>query len=217
MIDDIYVFDDIIEKPYQELIKETLIGRDAPPTIDKVEDPFPWYYISDITDDEFANGDTFQGRFGFTHQYVTPEDGIVSDFHNLFSGLIKNSCKKLNMKEIDVLNGRSFLSTPTNIPKDDVDSPHVDMIVPHFVMLYYVCDSDGDTLIYNEKTKFAACYPDSEMKFTLKKKVSPKQGRVVLFDGMHWHTAQQPNHNLRCIVNYDLRDLSRVTSGGVRI
>ena len=217
MIDDIYVFDDIIEKPYQELIKETLIGRDAPPTIDKVEAPCPWYYISDITDDEFANGDTFQGRFGFTHQYVTPEDGIVSDFHNLFSGLIKNSCKKLNMKEIDVLNGRSFLSTPTNIPKDDVDSPHVDMIVPHFVMLYYVCDSDGDTLIYNEKTKFAACYPDSEMKFTLKKKVFPKQGRVVLFDGMHWHTAQQPNHNLRCIVNYDLRDLSRVTPGGVRI
>ena len=25
MIDDIYVFDDIIEKPYQELIKETLL------------------------------------------------------------------------------------------------------------------------------------------------------------------------------------------------
>ena len=217
MIDNIYVFDDIIEKPYQELIKETLIGGDAPPTIDKVEDPFPWYYISDITDDEFANGDTFQGRFGFTHQYVTPEDGIVSDFHNLFSGLIKNSCKKLNMKEIDVLNGRSFLSTPTNIPKDDVDSPHVDMIVPHFVMLYYVCDSDGDTLIYNEKTKFAACYPDSEMKFTLKKKVSPKQGRVVLFNGRHWHAAEQPNHKLRCIVNYNLRDLSHVTPGGVRI
>ena len=217
MIDNIFVFDDIIEKPYQELIKETLIGGDKPPNIDKVEEPFPWYYISDITDDKFANGDTFQGRFGFTHQYVTPQDGIVSEFHKLFSGLIKNSCKKLNMKEIDVLNGRSFLSTPTNIPKDDVDSPHVDMIVPHFVMLYYVCDSDGDTLIYNEKTKFAACYPDSEMKFTLKKKVSPKQGRVVLFDGMHWHTAQQPNHNLRCIVNYDLRDLSGVTPGGVRI
>ena len=215
MINDIYVFDDIIEKPYQELIKETLMGGDKPPAADDPEDPFPWYYISDITDSDHES--TFQGRFGFTHQYVTPEDGICCPFHNLFLGLIQNSCKKLKIKEIDVLNGRSFLQTPTNIPKDKVDSPHVDLIVPHFVMLYYVCDSDGDTLIYNEKTKFAACYPDSEMKFTLKKKVSPKQGRVVLFDGIHWHTAQQPNHNLRCIVNYDLRDLSRVTSGGVRI
>ena len=214
MIKDIYVFADIIEKPYQELIKETLIGRDAPPTIDKVEDPFPWYYISDITDADHEA--TFQGRFGFTHQYVTPEDGIVCDFHNLFLGVIQNSCRKLKIKEIDVLIGRSFLSTPTNIPKDDVDSPHVDLVVPHFVMLYYVCDSDGDTIIYNEKTKFAACYPDSEMNFTIKKKVSPKLGRVVLFDCIHWHTAEQPNHNLRCIVNYDLRDLSKVYPG-VRI
>ena len=211
MIDNIYVFDDIIEKPYQELIKETLMGGDKPPAADDPEDPFPWYYISDITDSDHES--TFQGRFGFTHQYVTPEDGICCPFHNLFLGLIQNSCKKLKIKEIDVLNGRSFLQTPTNIPKDKVDSPHVDLIVPHFVMLYYVCDSDGDTLIYNEKTKFAACYPDEEMKFTLKKKVSPKQGRVVLFNGIHWHTAQQPNHNLRCIVNYDLRDLSCVTPG----
>ena len=214
MIDDIYVFDDIIEKPYQELIKETLMGGDKPPAADDPEDPFPLYYISDITDSDHES--TFQGRFGFTHQYVTPEDGICCPFHNLFLGLIQNSCKKLKIKEIDVLNGRSFLQTPTNIPKDKVDSPHVDLIVPHFVMLYYVCDSDGDTLIYNEKTKFAACYPDEEMKFTLKKKVSPKQGRVVLFNGIHWHTAQQPNQNLRCIVNYDLRDLS-IISSGVRI
>ena len=213
MLDDIYVFDDIIEKPYQELIKETLLGGDKPPTIDKVEEAFPWYYISDITDADHEA--TFQGRFGFTHQYVTPEDGIICNFHSLFFGLIQNSCKKLKIKEIDVLNGRSFLSTPTNIPKDDVDSPHVDLIVPHFVMLYYVCDSDGDTIIYNEKTIFNDCSPE-EINFTIKKKVSPKQGRVVLFDGRHWHTAQQPNHNLRCIVNYNLRDLSQVTQG-VRI
>ena len=214
MIDNIYVFDDIIEKPYQKLIKETLIGGDAPPTIDKVEEDFPWYYISDITD--ATHKGPFQGRFGFSHQYVNAEEGIISDFHNLFLGLIKNSCKKINVKKVDVLQGRSFLSTPTNIPKDDVDTPHVDMVAPHFVMLYYVCDSDGDTIIYNEKTRFDDCKPDNEMSFTIKKKVSPKQGRVVLFNGIHYHTAEQPNHNLRCIVNYNLRDLSQVTQG-VRI
>ena len=214
MIDNIYVFDDIIEKPYQELIKETLMGGDKPPTIDTVEEAFPWYYTSDITDNSHEG--PFQGRFGFSHQYVNPEEGIVSDFHNLFSGLIKNSCKKLKIKKIDILQGRSFLSTPTNIPKDEVDTPHVDMVAPHFVMLYYVRDSDGDTIIYNEKTKFDGCAPDPKINYTIKKKVSPKQGRVVLFDGRHYHTAEQPNHNLRCIVNYDLRDLSRITPG-VRI
>ena len=214
MINDIYVFDDIIEKPYQELIKETLMGGENPPTVDKVEECFPWYYVSDITDSTHEG--PFQGRFGFSHVYVEAEDGICSNFHNLFSGLIQNSCKKLKMKKIDIIQGRSFLSTPTNIPKEDVDTPHYDMDAPHFVMLYYVNDSDGDTIIYNEKTKFDTCHADDEMKFTIKKKVSPKQGRVVLFDGIHFHTAEQPNHNLRCIVNYDLRDLSLVTSG-VRI
>ena len=214
MIDNIYVFDDIIEKPYQELIKETLIGGDAPPTIDKVEEDFPWYYTSDITD--ATHEGPFQGRFGFSHQYVNAEEGIISDFHSLFIGLIKNSCKKINIKNVDVLQGRSFLSTPTNIPRDDVDTPHVDMVAPHFVMLYYVCDSDGDTIIYNEKTKFDGCHPDYKMNYTIKKKVSPKQGRVVLFNGIHYHTAEQPNHNLRCIVNYNLIDLNQSHSG-VRI
>ena len=97
-----------------------------------------------------------------------------------------------------------------------MDTPHVDMVAPHFVMLYYVRDSDGDTIIYNEKTKFDGCAPDPKMNYTIKKKVSPKQGRVVLFDGRHYHTAEQPNHNLRCIVNYDLIDLSRIAPG-VRI
>ena len=214
MIDDIYVFDDIIDKPYQELIKETLTGGDAPLTIDTVDEPFPWYYTSDVTDNSHEG--PFQGRFGFSHEYVNLEDGICSDFHNLFLGLIKNSCKKINIKKIDILQGRSFLSTPTNIPRDDVDTPHVDMVAPHFVMLYYVCDSDGDTIIYNEKTKFDNCRPDSKINFTIKKKVSPKQGRVVLFNGIHFHTAEQPNHNLRCIVNYNLIDLNQSHSG-VRI
>ena len=46
MINDIYVFDDIIEKPYQELIKETLLGGDKPPTVGEPDQDFAWYYTS---------------------------------------------------------------------------------------------------------------------------------------------------------------------------
>ena len=64
-------------------------------------------------------------------------------------------------------------------------------------MLYYVCDSDGDTIIYNER--------EESKTYTIKQRVTPKQGRVVLFDGGLMHTAEQPiNSNVRCIVNYDL-------------
>ena len=193
MIDKIYVFDDIITKDYQNRIKSILVGETR-----YNDEDFPWYYIDDITSaGDYEN----QKRGAFGHDYVHYEEGIESDFHFLFIDLIKNSCSKLNIKEVDVLQGRSFLQLPTNIKKEDVDTPHTDMSVQHFVMLYYVCDSDGDTIIYNEKII-------SEKGLTVQKKVTPKQGRVVLFNGAYYHTAQQPNHNLRCIVNYDLRDLS---------
>ena len=193
MLDKIYVFDDIIEKDYQNKIKSILIGQ-----VRYNDEDFPWYYIDDVT----ASGDyENQKRGAFVHDYVHYQYGIESDFHYLFLDLIKASCSKLKIKEVDALQGRSFLQLPTNIKREDVDSPHTDMQFKHFVMLYYVCDSDGDTIIYNEKMI-------SEKGFTVQKKVTPKQGRVVLFDGALYHTAQQPNNNIRCVVNYDLRDLS---------
>ena len=93
MIDNIYVFDDIIEKPYQELIKETLVGGDKPPTVDNVEEEFPWYYTSDVTD--ASHEGPFQGRFGFGHEYVTAEEGVISNFHNPQPKL----CHQYNTKE----------------------------------------------------------------------------------------------------------------------
>ena len=131
----------------------------------------------------------------------------------MFLDLIKKSCSKIKLKEVNAILGRSFLQLPSNIKKEDVDTPHTDIHVDHFVMLYYVCDSDGDTIIYNERCEDVNDYFNNmnvveNNLFTIQKKVTPKQGRVVLFNGKLYHTAEQPNHNIRCVVNYDLRDLS---------
>ena len=198
MLNNIYVFDDIIGLDYQNEIKKKLLG----------EERFPWYYIEDISSSDSGN----QKRGGFTHGYVN-EQGIESDYHHLFLELIKKSCSKINIKEVNAILGRSFLQLPSNIKREDVDTPHTDIPVDHFVMLYYVCDSDGDTIIYNEKCNNLDEYNDNtnvvkNKIFSIQKKVTPKQGRVVLFNGKLYHTAEQPNNNIRCVVNYDLRDLS---------
>ena len=131
----------------------------------------------------------------------------------MFLDLIKKSCSKIELKEVNAILGRSFLQLPSNIKKQDVDTPHTDIPVDHFVMLYYVCDSDGDTIIYNEKCRDLNEFNNNlkvveKTRFSIQRKITPKQGRVVLFNGRLYHTAEQPNHNMRCIVNYDLRDLS---------
>ena len=191
---EIYVIDDFIDAEYQKDIRNVLIGQ-----FQYKEKDFPWYYIEDVT----AAGDPGnQLRRALAHEYVGYVDGgkigeKLSIFHHLFLPMLKDVCRRMNIKNIIVLQGRSFLQFPLNLKHRTVDTPHVDLHRrKHFVALYYVCDSDGDTIIYNEREKLET--------YTIKQKVTPKQGRIVLFDGSLFHTAEQPLNNVRCVVNYNL-------------
>ena len=113
--------------------------------------------------------------------------------------MLKEVIRRVGVKQEDagIFQGRAFLQLPSNIQREDVDTPHIDIDrIKHLVALYYVCDSDGDTIIYNERV-------ESET-YTIKRRVTPKQGRVVIFDGTLYHTAEQPLHSTRCVVNYNL-------------
>ena len=188
MKDKILIFDDIIDLDYQNTIKEILLGDRQYKGYD-----FPWYLTHDVTKPAKANS---QLRPAFFHGYVDYPSELSSIFHDLFIRLIQNSCAKIDKKNVDAIQGRSFCQLPISSDKISVDTPHIDIKENHFVMLYYVCDSDGDTIIYNEKV-------DSK-EYTIKKSVTPKQGRVVLFDGGLYHTAEQPTKDTRCVVNYNL-------------
>ena len=190
----ILVFDDIIDLKYQEKIKNILIGEE---TFNDYY--FPWYFTQDVTKHNDVDS---QKRSAFFHGYVVSDNDdtmgtIDSVFHDIFITLLKNVCCKIDKQDVNIIKGRSFLQLPINYNGERIDTPHIDIVDDHFVILYYVCDSDGDTIIYNEKVK-----SDS---YTIQKRITPKQGRVVAFDGSYYHTAEQPVDNIRCVVNYDLK------------
>ena len=190
----ILVIDDFIDKDYQEDIKDVLLGKEEWGDL-----LFPWHYIDDVT---AAFEDDNQGRPGLSHVYVEYNDDktsdIVSDFHDLFIPLLELACETLEVPSARIVHGRSFLQFPLNLKSKDDDTPHIDLDEGerHIVVLYYVVTSDGDTVIYNERI-------ESDV-YTIKQKVTPKQGRVVIFDGGLYHTAQQALKKIRCIVNYNL-------------
>ena len=201
--DKIYVFDDMINIEYQEQIKDTLMGDRGFKNRD-----FPWYYTKDVT----SLGDSNQGRPALSHRYVLYDHdekkaSLDSEHHQLFVPLLKSACARMGIRDAKALQGRSFLQFPLNLKDKTVDTPHVDLFFPHMVVLYYVCDSDGDTVLYNqrytgkERVHGLHKYQDQ---FTERQCVTPKQGRTVIFDGTIFHTAQQPINNIRCVVNYDL-------------
>jgi hypothetical protein len=68
--------------------------------------------------------------------------------------------------------------------------PHTDSEEPHTVAIYYVNDSDGDTAFFDDD-------------YNIIKRVSPKRGRLVLFDGATEHAGQPPiTSDLRCVINF---------------
>ena len=190
----ILVIDDFIDKEYQEDIKDVLLGKEEWGDL-----LFPWHYIDDVT---AAFEDNNQGRPGLSHVYVEYNDDktsdIVSDFHDLFIPMLELACETLEVPSARIVQGRSFMQFPLNLQSDEDDTPHIDLEEGerHIVVLYYVKDSDGDTVIYNQRTESNT--------YTVKQKVTPKQGRVVIFDGGQYHTAQQAINSVRCIVNYNL-------------
>ena len=185
----IKILDNIIPKKEQEDIKSKLLDDAG----------FPWYFIQDITSKELNK----QSRPGFKHIFQKNYKPRLNA--SLVDIIVKNTAKKIKLKDYDLLEARSFLQLPLNekFLGEGVDTPHIDQTVKHLVFLYYVNDSDGDTIIYNYKSKDENDIPYFEDVKELKR-VTPKQGRVVIFDGFYWHTAQQPTKNIRCIINMNI-------------
>lgn len=180
----IQIFDDIIDIYDQEIIKKYILNDDG------------WTYVDDVS----LKNNSHQRRPGFKKIFDT------KNLHMSIKNLIYMIRWKMEMipynAEDEILEIRSFLQLPLNkeFIGQGVDTPHLDRTEPHLVFLYYVTDSDGDTIIYDYKSKSPGDIPYFEDIKELKR-ITPKQGRVVVFDGLHWHTAEQPTKDVRCILN----------------
>ena len=185
MINDIYTFDNIIDSKSQRKIQQIIFNE------------IRWQFIPDVT-----KPDNKQQRPGFNYRFITNAENVY-EWHTDMCTIIDAACDKINFKRKDCLQGRSFLQLPLNLKNRSLDAPHVDADVDHMVVLYYVNDSDGDTVIYENLFEGYDKVPLLK-DLKEKKRVTPKAGRVVLFNGKHWHTSYQPEHNVRCVVNYNV-------------
>ena len=187
------VFDDLIEKPLQKKIKSTLMNI------------FPWYYLNDVSADHWSEN---QERPAFNHLFYDNYNEN-SDFCWMPQEIVSKVIVELKLKITQIIQSRTFLQLPLSsryLKNDTVDNAHVDSEINHLVFLYYVIDSDGDTIIYDKKWEKGIQHLNSEetAKLLIKKRVTPKQGRLVVFDGRYWHTAEQPKYNKRCVINTDI-------------
>ena len=159
---------------------------------------FPWYFNSEtISPDIKLNykNNFNQKEIGqFTHMYYT--DGKSnSEIFNVVSKILDVMTEKHNLKFSDIFRIKgNFLY---NIKRDEktIQPIHTDIVgSKNFIsMIYYINDSDGDTYFFNKDN-------------TLKKKISPKRNRIILFNSEIPHAGQNPVENeYRIITNFVLK------------
>jgi hypothetical protein len=184
------VIDDIIPENLQNEFHDILINYPM------------WRFIKDMS---YADYDMQFPSYGFNMMFKHPDHGIVSPLYEKISVPIANAIlEKTNIKFEDIYFNRAFLQLPLEkrFVKEN-NGVHVDIFQPHYACVYYINDSDGDTIIY-EQNKFDTEGGSKNVNLVEHKRVTPKKGRVVIFDGMRYHCSSQPKDSYRCIINFDL-------------
>jgi hypothetical protein len=129
----------------------------------------------------------------------------------LFFPVIEKTCDHINFNLEKVGRGVAGIQGVQVIrDKNKVCNIHVNREEPHLVLLYYVNDSDGDTILFDKTIDdIKSCekcdrYLDEKYEFNIISKITPKQGRILLFDGKNYHSASSPTSGCRCIITLDL-------------
>ncbi len=160
---------------------------------------FPWFYMSNASraPGSFVPENAME-TFAMTHSIHSKEDGMTSFTIDHFAPLL-HALEKYNNNTIEIFRVRAGLKTPKNgFTENNYNIPHVDYFFSHTTGLYYVNESDGDTWIFDQ---IFEQFPEPE-RFTVRKRISPKANRLVLFDGLQYHTASNPiNTDARIIIN----------------
>jgi hypothetical protein len=80
------------------------------------------------------------------------------------------------------------------------NAPHVDLGVDHTVILYYVNDSDGDTVIFDRTRETGM-----DRGASIIQRESPRAGDFLVFDGRHYHASSAPRESKRrAVINFTL-------------
>jgi hypothetical protein len=164
----------------------------------------PWYYLKDTA---YNQHDDTKKPYEPSWMYFLYNKGdSLSDVKPLAESLLITALDKLNLPFKELIRIRAGLSTRTPYPVRH--APHVDYDSRHMSALYYVNDSDGDTIFYNEERDenlTISSYEWSKDKtFTVRQQVTPRADRMVIFNGLIYHSSSTPcNHDNRIVLNFN--------------
>jgi hypothetical protein len=201
--DTIIVFDELIPKTLQESLMLTVDGTQS----------FPWYLLRKVghtyaSDLNYKDPNVIDGG-GFYHSAV--DDGkVVSKYYDYFKQLLFFFTDKTGIEVDNIIRIRlRYTNQQTGHTENTYGPVHVDFTkynVPYYTLLYYLEDSDGDTILFDKIFNPAEETYDPENISDLKivYRQTPKQGTGLLFNGHRYHSGNYPiDYQTRIVINFD--------------
>ena len=161
------------------------------------QEQFPEYYKDELY------------YYGFGHPLFDNGRIMSNELYPLLSGYYSQVLDTAGCNSI--MSSNMFMTTFSG--KKRKLSPHIDEFMPHLVALFYLTDSDAETVIYDEKiTDFNSddgiCErysPQEYNNFKIKQKIIPKENRIVIFNGSYVHGGSTPGTTKnRIVINTDI-------------
>ena len=215
------VIDNFLTKSYHEEIQERLTG-----------DGFPWFYNANVSghwpqehishDVNNPTGTPLFKDYAFSHHIwkeVTTEMFENADIGGLADTAWATFLKPFLLQVMDtvgcdmILRCRGDMTTWS--PEEFIHPAHTDYPFPNASSIYYLHDTDGDTILYGKDSFDHDIKIDQHQDGTLsqtiggktttleiKERISPKANRLLLFDGNLLHTGSSPTkHKTRILIN----------------
>jgi hypothetical protein len=180
---------------------ENLIGDYCQDICNHLDDKnFAWYYFPNVQTHDYPPPSRFV--CGFRHK-LYGNDIPESPYHYIVTPVISEITKRMNQQVVSIVNAHANLGLNLGEPFEGL--PHTDAnrisgndmeleteIDKRFTAIYYVDDSDGDTIFYDDD-------------ITEIFRVSPEKDKCVVFETNTFHSGSLPTkHSIRRVLNINL-------------
>lgn len=146
---------------------------------------FPWHFLEDTTMER--SNDPKYSTPGFVNM-VYHDSREVNPHFDFFKPLLEQTLEKtgFTLNKLYRMRLGFLMNTKYMLPSMPYkhNTPHRDYDQEHYTAVYYVNQSDGDTVIFHEI--------EPSEKYRPMHKSTPDQGKVLLFNGWHYHASSCP-------------------------
>lgn len=203
--EEIFSFENLIPIEFQKEIINYLSG----------ENNFPWYLIDRIGHKDYFHDteskiylDKNISDYGGLYHMLYDEGISRSQDCDFFMQILNYYCEAMN-KSISTIH-RVRLRYTHPVPQHNFvkyAAPHIDFNseVDFTTLIYYVDDSDGDTILFDKKHSPGQQYnPVVQEPLTEIYRHTPKKGEALAFSGHRYHSGNYPiKYGKRIVINFD--------------